>query len=840
MGLQQLLDRDDIPPDVREIIARALAEQRNVHQQIAVQRDLAIGLLEAASLDEALSLGIETALSPLGLDAAAIFLTDEASECMILASARGVSESFLKQTSRLKLAPGRTELTASGVPVYIARHDIARLMGQKPVGEGLTAVAIIPLLHRGRAFGTLCVASRSLDEIPVASRQPLETIGATIANAVARLQAEQAVRESEERYRALVESSPDLIFSIDRDGALLSVNRAIVERARRPAKEMVGQTLHDLVPGEIADRWVATLREVIDTGEPRTTQGLASTSPEGWFRVTYAPVRGADGRIRMAVGVAYDTTEQKRAQEALRESERRYALATSAGKVGVWEWDTETGELTGDHVLRDMLGYKDYEAPSHVDSLRRLIHPDDVATAMEAMEAHRQGRTGRYEATYRGVHKDGRTRWFVARGSPLPEEASKPRRIVGTTVDVTELKEAEEERRRLEERIRRSEQLERLGVFVGGLAHDFRNIISGIVNNASHALDALPEDGEARTALEHIEAAAKRAAELSGEMLAYAGRGKSDTQPLDLSGLVDQAITIVQSSIPDNVTLCRELAADLPAVEGDATQLRHVAMNLVTNAAEAIPHDQEGTVTVTTGVREVGAVSLSHTYVDDALPGGRYVCLEAADTGCGMDEAAQARAFDPFFSTKPEGRGLGLAAVLGIVRGHRGAIDVASEPGRGTTVTVLLSGSRAAPLPVEPLTAGKASAVDDWQGSGTVLFAEDEAMSRWAGKLSLEKAGFTVLLARDGREAVDLFREHADSIVAVLLDVRMPELNGHEAFEELRRTHPGTRVIVVSGTGEEEDIRRSFGDGLAGFVPKPHSPEELIAAVRRSLGQQPA
>ncbi len=711
MGLDQLLQRHDLPADAREAIARALAGQQNVQKQIAVQRDLAIGVLEAASLDEALSLGIETTLSLPNLDAAAVYLTDRDGEHMGLASARGVSTGVLRRKSRLKLTAERMQLIASGAPVYIARHDLDRLLGEEPVSEGLTAVAVVPLLHRGRMLGILVVASRFLDDIPGACRQPLETIAATVANAVARFQAEQAVRESE----------------------------------------------------------------------------------------------------------------------------RRYALATSAGKVGVWEWDTETGKLTGDHILRDMLGYSRDEVPDHVDGLRRLIHPDDVPTVMEDLRAHREGRTPRYEATYRGVHKDSGIRWFVARGSPMPDETGKPLRIVGTTVDVTELKEAEEERRRLEERIRRSEQLERLRVFVGGLAHDFRNIISGIVNNASHALDALPEDGEARTAVEHIEAAAKRAAELSGEMLAYAGRGKSDAQPLDLSKLVDRAVDLVQSSIPHNVTLCRELAADLPAVEGDATQLRHVAMNLVTNAAEAIPHNQEGTVAVTTGVREVDQVYLSHTYLDDALRGGRYVYLEIADTGCGMDEAAQARAFDPFFSTKPEGRGLGLAAVLGIVRGHHGAIDVASEPGEGTTVTVLLPESGATPLPVEPSTTGQAGALDDWQGSGTVLFAEDEPVSRWAGKLSLEKAGFAVLLARNGREAVDVFREHADSIVAVVLDVRMPELSGHEAFDELRRTHPDTRVIVVSGTEEEEDVRRTFGDGLAGFVPKPHSPRDLIAAVRRSL-----
>jgi two-component system cell cycle sensor histidine kinase/response regulator CckA len=713
MGLDRLLERDDIPPDVRETIARALTERRGVHKQVAVQRDLAIGLLEAPSLREALSLGIETALSLADLDAGAVCLTDEAAECMTLTSSQGLSKGFLKQASCLELTPERTRQIASGGPVYIARQDVGRLIRGSAEREGLTAIAVIPLLHRGRAFGTLCVASRSLGDIPVASRQPLETIAAIVANAVARFQAEQA----------------------------------------------------------------------------------------------------------------------------LRESERRYALATSAGKVGVWEWDTETGKLTGDHILRDMLGYSRDEVPDHVDGLRQLIHPDDVPGATEDLRAHRERRTPRYEATYRGVHRNGSTHWFVARGSPLPDEAGKPRRVVGTTVDVTELKEAEEERRRLEERIRRGEQLERLRVFVGGLAHDFRNIISGIVNNASHALDALPQDGEARTAVEHIEAAAKRAAELSGEMLAYAGRGKSDTQPLDLSKLVEQAVHLAQSSIPNNVMLLRELAADLPAVEGDATQLRHVAMNLVTNAAEAIPHSQEGTVTVTTGVREVDELYLSHTYLDDALRGGRYVYLEVADTGCGMNEADQARAFDPFFSTKPEGRGLGLAAVLGVVRGHHGAIDVASEPGRGTTITVLLPESRAAPSPVELSTAEKASAGDDWQGSGTVLFAEDEPISRWAGKLSLEKAGFTVLLARNGREAVDLFREHAESIVAVILDGKMPELSGQEAFEELCRTHPGTRAIVVSGTEEEEDVRRAFGDGLAGFVPKPHSPSDLIAAVRRSLGE---
>ena len=407
--------------------------------------------------------------------------------------------------------------------------------------------------------------------------------------------------------------------------------------------------------------------------------------------------------------------------------------------------------------------------------------------------------------------------------------------LATVTHDITERKQAEERRKKLEAKLQQAQKLESLGVLAGGIAHDFNNLLMGVLGHAEIALIELPPESPARGDLKNITTAALRAAELTKQMLAYSGKGKFVVETLNLSKLVEEMAHLLQVSISKNVVLKYNFADNLPTIEADGAQIRQVVMNLIINASEAVG-EESGVVTVSTGVIEADRSYLSETYLDENLPEGDYVGLEVADTGCGMDEQTQQKIFDPFFTTKFTGRGLGLAAVLGIVRGHAGAMKIYSQPQRGSTFKVLFPASR---QPVGE-SAGPSATEQEWRGSGVILVVDDDEPVRITAKLMLEKLGFTVLTAEDGRAALEVFRSRGDEIVVVLLDLTMPHLDGEETFRELRRLRPDVRVILSSGYNEQETTSHFAGKGLAGFLQKPYGLRPLGEKIRQVLEAPPS
>jgi CheY-like chemotaxis protein len=349
----------------------------------------------------------------------------------------------------------------------------------------------------------------------------------------------------------------------------------------------------------------------------------------------------------------------------------------------------------------------------------------------------------------------------------------------------------------------------------------------GILGNASLALETISSNNPAAGLLQDVIAAGETAAHLTRQLLAYAGKGRFVIEPLDLSDLVRQIGGLVQATIPKGVHLRYELAQALPCVDGDASQLQQLLMNLIINGAEAIGEGRGGTVLITTGVQEVDDHYIRSVLAPADLNPGQYVTLEVHDTGSGMEPEVIEKIFDPFFSTKFAGRGLGLAAVLGIVRGHKGALKVYSTPGRGTTFKVLVPASTAKPLQRQ----GEYAL--NTRGSGEmVLVADDEVIVRQATKNMLERHGYLVVLADNGREAVDLFRILEDKVSVVLLDMTMPVMSGEDAFRELKQIRPDVRVVLTSGYNEVEAVRRFTGKGLAGFIQKPFSSARLVEKIR--------
>jgi signal transduction histidine kinase/CheY-like chemotaxis protein len=396
--------------------------------------------------------------------------------------------------------------------------------------------------------------------------------------------------------------------------------------------------------------------------------------------------------------------------------------------------------------------------------------------------------------------------------------------------EIAERKHAEEDRAKLELQIRHAQKLESLGVLAGGIAHDFNNLLVGILGYADLAREEIPHTSPVRGRIDGIVNAAKRAADLARQMLAYSGKGRFVVQPVNLNTVIEEMGRLIEVSISKRVVIKYDLANELPATCGDASQIGQVILNLITNAAEAIG-DRSGVIGISTGVTTCDQRYLKDTYVPETLPNGIYLYVEVADTGCGMDKETCDRVFDPFFSTKFTGRGLGLAAVLGIVRGHKGTIKVYSEPGRGTTFKVLF------PTTEEIAEAKSRDAIEtaSLRGEGTVLVVDDEETVRTVAKDMLQKAGFEVLTAADGVEAIEVFKQFEKSIVCVVLDLTMPRMNGEETFRILKQINPQIPVILSSGYNEQEILTRFIGKGLAGFLQKPFRSADVYAKLRESL-----
>jgi signal transduction histidine kinase len=384
------------------------------------------------------------------------------------------------------------------------------------------------------------------------------------------------------------------------------------------------------------------------------------------------------------------------------------------------------------------------------------------------------------------------------------------------------------ERRHLEEQLRHAQKLESLGLLAGGVAHDFNNLLTGILGNASLVLDLLDTNEGVRGMLQDIIRASERAADLTRQLLAYAGKGKFVVEPVDASALVRDISELMRSSVPRTIPLELNLQSHLPAIEADASQIQQVVMNLILNAVEATG-ESRGLVHVTTAIHRVRAGdSVAHFRPDPPQP-GTYVMIRVTDQGCGMADAIKAQIFDPFFTTKFTGRGLGLAAALGIVRGHKGAIGVESTEGVGSTFTVLIPALGA--TKAAEAEAARRKEVPE-AGSGAILIIDDEDVVRRAARAALEHFGFTVFEACDGRDGADLFSRLHDRVSAVLLDLTMPHMDGHDVWRYIRRLRPDMQIIVSSGFEQSDAMKQFVEEPGLHFIQKPYTATALVRTIR--------
>ena len=481
----------------------------------------------------------------------------------------------------------------------------------------------------------------------------------------------------------MIELSPHPKLVLDGAFRIRYVNRATMAYGKVDREALIGRNVWECYPALRGSIFEQAYTQVLETGEPARFERHELES-DRWQSVYAFPAEGG------VIAVLEDITEERRNLERLRQSEETLRLAQESANIGSFYRDLRTGMSYWSDQLIRICGLD----PANFDQLRigqdpRLdfVHPDDSSRVRDAWT--HTIRTGEPQSVRnRIIRHDGTVRHLLSSLMLVYDEHGEPARIMGTSLDVTAQVEADAERVRIDAQVQQAQKLESLGVLAGGIAHDFNNLLVGILGNASLAVLEVADQPIVQECLTEIEQAAQRAADLTRQLLAYAGKGRYVIEQANATRTISEMAALLRSAIERNATLELELSDDLPPISVDVNQLRQVVMTLVTNASDAL-EQQHGNIHVTTGCQLVAGEDLAACVPGtDATP-GRFVFVEVRDTGSGMDEATRTRMFEPFFSTKFTGRGLGLAAAIGIMRAHDGAIRVHSEPGAGTTVTLL-------------------------------------------------------------------------------------------------------------------------------------------------------
>lgn len=641
--------------------------------------------------------------------------------------------------------------------------------------------------------------------------------------------AEEAYETERTHLKSLFESAPEAIAMADSQSRMIRANPEFLRLFGYTEEEVEGKAIDDLIVPPDRVEEARGLTKSAASGELVQLETVRMTKEGELINVSLLGAPVFLGGEQVGVYAIYrDVTDSKRAERALRESEERYRALTEEALAGVYILQGSRFLFVNQEMTR-ITGYSREELLD-MDDVGHLVHPDDLPMTTERGTARQRGEevSPRYEM--RLIRKDGKVRTLMVATRQVPYEGKAV--ILGNLFDITDKVRAERERREIEAKLWQAQKLESLGVLAGGIAHDFNNLLMAILGNVDLAMDSVPDDSEAVANIREIGTAAQSAAALCSQMLAYSGKGTIDKGMVDLNQLVIEMGSLLEVSIYKDVRLKFDLSDRCRQLQADSSQMRQVVMNLIINASEAIG-EQVGLIEISTGCRHCSEEFLRGTLLGKGLEPGRYVYLEVSDSGRGMDDETIKRMFDPFFTTKFAGRGLGLAAVLGIVRKHGGTINVSSEPGSGTTFTVFFppgeEGATAEPEAVE---------IDkSWSGEGkTILLVDDEELVLSVGKRILQRAGFEVEAAPDGLEALEIFRKRSKDISGVILDLTMPRMAGNETYVEMKQIDPDVPIILSTGHSDEDVYQRfNHREDIAGILHKPYTVPQLLDLLKKVL-----
>jgi two-component system cell cycle sensor histidine kinase/response regulator CckA len=629
-----------------------------------------------------------------------------------------------------------------------------------------------------------------------------------------------AVGEDRFDLAAIVECSQEAIVAGSLDGIILSWNSGAEALYGYTAQEALGRSLSALEPPGAANELAAVLARIGEGDRvPRfeTTHARADGTHVS-VSVAVSPVLDASGHAVGVSVIAYDI-----GWPAWTEAKFRQLLDSALDAMVIVAPDGTIALVNA--KAEAMFGYSRQEL---LGKPVELLIPERLL--LRAHGIQRRGRSVGTGLDLHGRHRDGHAFSVDVTLSPL--ETEEGAFITAAIRDVSERKSSERAARRqaaehedFEHKLVETQKLEALGVLAGGIAHDFNNLLGVILGNTSLALRTVSAESPMYEMLEQVEQAARRSGDLAKQMLAYSGKGMFVVQPVALAELVTGIAELIQGSISKKAVLTSTFSADTPTIEGDVTQLRQVVLNLLTNASEALG-DEPGAIELSTGPVDADRSLLSEYELSDDLPAGSYAFFQVSDDGPGMDEVTRARIFEPFFSTKFVGRGLGLAAVQGIVRGHGGAIRVESEPGRGTSFTVLFP---AVSAEAETTVVPEVVEAHGWRGSGTVVVADDDDGLRLMATAMLEALGFTVIPAKDGPEALKIVSERDGKLAFVLLDLMMPGMDGEEVLRKLEQLGAKTPIVISSGYNTQHLSQALTDRGVAAFLQKPYGFRQMQA-----------
>jgi two-component system, cell cycle sensor histidine kinase and response regulator CckA len=644
-------------------------------------------------------------------------------------------------------------------------------------------------------------------------------------------------RKTSELERRAIESEHFQLESVLMEmpvGIIIASSGMHVEFINRTASEMFGNDVARGTDLRIFKRGMlrtfsgtsvnvddTPLRHTLRTGERVGNVEVEFVRSDGFTMtliINSLPLLNPDGSLRGALATYSDVTSIRKIQKDLARSDARLRRLFDSPIIGVISGNEET-ILEANDAFLTMLGYTREDLTDGRLKWMEITPPGYEETDARAIrQLTEEGFAAQFEKEY--IAKDGH-RVPVILGSASYDKSSWSPWICWVL--------DRSENQKLENRLREAAKLESIGLLAGGIAHDFNNILTSILGNASLVYESMPAENPERGLLESAIRSTEKAADLTRQLLAYAGKGRFVVKPTNISALVTEISQLIRTSIPRNVELEFRIAHDVQPVNADSTQLQQLIMNLVINAAEAIGN-LPGTVELIVQPNRLTDIWSETAPQAEQLAPGDYVSIQVRDNGCGMDPETQERIFDPFFTTKFTGRGLGLAAANGIVRAHKGAIHVSSEVGIGSTFTVLLPVSRE---PIAAVPADEPSFTP--RGIGTILVIDDDGGIRDLLRGSLERYGYTVLSAGNGKEGLDIYRGLSHSISMVILDLTMPKMSGEEAMGNIFAINPEAKILLTTGFNQSETARRFAGQRIAGFLPKPFTNSALANSVRKIL-----
>jgi len=653
----------------------------------------------------------------------------------------------------------------------------------------------------------------------------------TIEMALYKHKMERKLRESEQWFATTLRSIGDAVIATDIKGSVTFMNSVAEALTGWKREDALGRDLKEVfhIVNEETQSLTESpvtkaLREEVGVGLANHSILIAKDGREIPIDDSAAPIRDDKGNVTGVVLVFRDITERKRMEEALRESERRFKDISFSMADWIWEVDKNGKYTFASGKAKQVLGY----APKEIIGKTPFeLMPED--------EAKKVGRIFKKISLEKkpivdlenwNLTKQGEKICLLTNGLPILDEKSNLLGYRGVDTDITDRKRAEEEKAKLENQLRQAQKMEAVGTLAGGIAHDFNNLLGGILGYSSLLLSKLAPDDPHRKYVELIERASNRAAELTNRLLGFARQGKYEDKPVDINYLIGGVVELISASVDKRIEIKAELCEDNPLTKGDQNQLEQVLMNLCVNARDAMPNGGQLSINSRQVHLDEGFAS-KHL---GATPGD-YLCITVSDTGMGMDKRTKTKIFDPFFTTKEQGRGtgLGLAMVYGIVKNHNGYLSVYSEAGKGTTFEIYL------PLAQDSLIRPERKEEKVSLGSESILVVDDEEILRHLMKDILGDLGYGVVLASDGQEAVDVYREHKEGIDLVIVDMMMPKMGGKETFQELKRINPEVKALLASGYSKNAAAQGILNLGVRDFLHKPFSMEEISRKVREVL-----